>query len=404
MKSWFCPILCMLVLFGVVGVIPALAQGNHDDGVVFVPNSSREKLVNIGRKAHTNHAFYLQEGASPALPSGFTPAQLRTAYGLPAYALGNIAGSKVIAIVDAFDHPTALADFNTFSATFGLPQETGDGSVFQVVYASGTQPAYDLGWSQEAALDVEWAHAMAPTAKIVLVEAASNSYVDLLKAVDVANKIADVREVSLSWGGSEFGKEQTYDSHFTTPNIVYFAASGDVGGQCIWPGTSPNCVSAGGTTLTLDSAGNCLSETAWNGSGGGLSKYESLPAYQNVIKSLLGGKRAKRGAPDISFVAAPRTGVAICWQGNWFVIGGTSVSAPALAGIFNLAASSGGVFATSTAAELTEIYANLDKSSPTPDAGSYYRDIIYGSAGRYNCTTSWDFVTGVGSCWGLNGK
>ena len=404
MKSWFCVVICLFVLFGVVGALPAPAQSNRG-GVVMVPESSKEKPTDVGLKAHTNHALYLAPGAAASAPTGFTPAKIRTAYGLPAYTLGDLAGSKVIAIVDAFDYPTALDDFNTFSATFGLPQETGDGSVLEVVYASGSQPQYDLGWSQEAALDIQWAHALAPTAKIILVEAATNSYVNLLKAVDVANQIADVREISMSWGGNEFGKERNYDNYFTTANIVYFAASGDIGGKCIWPGTSPNSVSAGGTTLFVDDEGNCVSETAWNGSGGGLSKYESRPEYQDAIQSILGGKKSRRGVPDLSFVAAPLTGVSVCWEGNWFTFGGTSVSSPALAGIFNLAASlDGDSFAASTTDALAEIYANLDKSSYPPDSTDYYRDIVSGSAGRYNCTTSWDFVTGVGSCWGLDGK
>jgi subtilase family serine protease len=274
--------------------------------------------------------------------------------------------------------------------------------VFQVVYAAGKQPRYNSGWSQEAALDIEWAHAMAPTAKIVLVEATSNSFSDLLKAVDVASAIPGVREVSMSWGGSEFGGEIFYDSHFTAANVVYFAASGDTGGKTIWPGVSPYVVSAGGTTLNLDSSGNLLSETAWSGSGGGGSKYEPRPSYQNAIQGTVG---ARRGAPDMSFDANPNTGVSVYWQGSWLVFGGTSVSSPSLAGIVNLASASSGSFAASGLSELGRLYANLTDSSPSPTGSGYdFRDIVSGSAGRFSCRPYWDFVTGIGSNWGLSGK
>ena len=208
----------------------------------------------------------------------------------------------------------------------------------------------------------------------------------------------------MSWGGSEFRNETSNDGVFTVSDVVYFASSGDNGGTTDWPGVSPNVVSAGGTTLSLNSAGNFLSETAWSGSGGGKSKYESRPWYQDAIQSLVG---TQRGAPDLSFDANPNTGVSVYWQGSWLVFGGTSVAAPSLAGVVNLAASFGAGFAASTADELSNrIYANLADSSPSPTVGSSYdfRDITSGSAGKLRCATGWDFVTGVGSNWGLEGK
>jgi kumamolisin len=397
MKKWLYPLFYIAILV-TSWCAPVFAQGPFN-GYVLVPNSSLEATPDVGRRAHTNH-LVLQANPFALLPSGVTPDEARAAYGLPTYD-GGTAGSQVIAIVDAFDYPDAEADFNTFSQAFGLPQETGDSSVFEVVYATGTQPKYDSGWSQEAALDIEWAHAMAPSAKIVLVEAASSSYTDLLYAVSVASAIPGIREVSMSWGGSEFSRQLTYDSYFNNTNIVYFAASGDTGGKVIWPGTSPNVVAAGGTTLNLDSAGNFISETAWSGSGGGKSRYELRPAYQNVIKSKVG---SYRGTPDLSFDANPYTGVSVYWEGSWLVFGGTSVSSPALAGIVNLAASSGGDFATNSIAELTRIYANLGDSAAIPGLTSDFRDIVSGRAAKFRCTPSWDFITGVGSNWGLNGK
>jgi len=128
---------------------------------------------------------------------------------------------------------------DAFAANFGLPKETSvvptntTNKVFQMVYAAGTKPqsggAYIASWNMEEALDIEWAHAMAPKAKIYLVEAASDSTADLMAAVRIASSLPGVKEVSMSWGGTEFSYEASYDSVFTTPGIVYFASGGDAG-------------------------------------------------------------------------------------------------------------------------------------------------------------------------------
>lgn len=375
---------------------PLGAQGNSqnvdlpDQAAILVPGSSVELPDDVGRRGHTNHVILFRSGPQATSPSGMTPANIYGAYGLT----GLVNGSGTIAIVDAYHYPTAESDLNTFSSAFGLPPAS-----FQVVYAtpSGKAPRTNCGWAQEAALDIEWAHAMAPSAKIVLVEAASNSFSALLSAVDLASSIVSPGgngkgQVSMSWGGSEFSGETSYDSHFKTNGVVYFAASGDSGGKTIWPGVSPNAVSAGGTTLNLKSDGTFISETGWGGSGGGPSKYEPLPTFQIGV---VGG--SKRGAPDFSFDADPYTGVAVydttSCQGmsGWMVFGGTSVSSPSLAGIVN---SAGGK--SSTTAELGLIYGGLDSTN--------FRDITSGTAGSYSAKAGWDFVTGVGSNLGLGGK
>ena len=218
-----------------------------------------------------------------------------------------------------------------------------------MVYAKGSKPRGNCGWAQEAALDIEWAHAMAPNAKIVLVEAASNSFTDLFQAVDVASAVANAQEVSMSWGGGEFSSEAGNDGHFTHPGIVYLAASGDTGGATIYPGVSPNVVAAGGTRINRNGAGAFVSETAWSGSGGGPSKYEPRPAYQDIVQTIVGGAR---GVPDYSFDADPNSGVSVydstsCkGASGWMVFGGTSVASPSLSGIINSAGSN-----TSSAAE-----------------------------------------------------
>jgi subtilase family serine protease len=250
---------------------------------------------------------------------------------------------------------------------------------------------------------------MAPGAKIVLVEAASNSFANLLFAVNVASGIVNpsgssagtgLGQVSMSWGGSEFSSETSFDSYFTTSGVVYFAASGDTGGKTIWPGISPNVVCAGGTSINRNGNGAFASESGWSGSGGRPSTYEARPSYQGIIQSIVG---TQRGAPDFSFDADPNSGVSVydstSCQGlsGWLVFGGTSVASPSLAGIVNLAGSK----YNSTSNELGTIYSCYSA------AGCYssnFRDITSGTAGSFTATTGWDFVTGIGSNQGLTGK
>jgi len=379
-----------------------------DERAVYAPYESLENPANIGFGAHTNHLMVVKPNTSrfqsgrsngtPTTPYGETPSSLRAVYNLP-----STGGSGVIAIVDAYDYPTALNDFNVFSKQYGLLTETSTSvtsstnKVFQVVYASGNRPSGNAGWNMEAALDIEWAHAMAPNAKIVLIEARSNNNTDLFAAVAAAKSIVGVREVSMSWGESEFSNETTYDSYFTTPGIIYVASSGDVDGVINYPGCSPSVVSAGGTTIVRNSSGVFTAEEGWTSSGGGPSQFESVPSYQSIVSNKVG---SHRGVPDASFDANPDSGVSVydsvSYQGyvGWIAIGGTSVASPSLAGIINNAHSG----AATTTAELTTIYNNLGTNN--------FRDITaeYGPVGYYPNTTGWDFITGVGSPLGLNGK
>ena len=390
--------ICALFVIATLGLsVGHVKSQGRGEGSIHVPDSTIEDPSDRGLRAHTNHLIKIGEPEGGLGPGGgMTPAQLRSFYGL-----GASGGSGLIVIVDAYHYATALNDFNVFSAQFGLPQETSTdplspaNTVFQVVYASGSKPRANCGWAQEAALDIEWAHAMAPSAKIVLVEAASNSFANLFAAVDVATTLAGTKQVSMSWGGSEFSSEASNDVHFLqTPGVVYFASSGDTGGVTIYPSASPYVVAAGGTRVNTNSSGGFLSETGWSGSGGGPSKYELRPVYQTGIATIVG---TARGIPDVSSDADPNTGVSVydstrC-QGlsGWLVFGGTSVSSPCLAGMANL---SGHSYADSTVL-LTNTYAHLGTSS--------FRDILTGTAGSFSCTTGWDFVTGVGTPQGTSG-
>jgi hypothetical protein len=286
----------------------------------------------------------LSPAATSASPRGYTPAQVRQAYGFDSVRFNGIVGDgtgQTIAIVDAYNDPDIAGDLSVFSSTFGLPQAN-----LSVVNQAGGKslPKTDAGWAGETALDVEWAHAMAPAAKILLVEANSDSLRDLLSAVDTARNAAGVSVVSMSWGTSEFSSETAYDAHFTTPaghqGVTFVAASGDTGSWYgpDWPASSPNVLSVGGTTLALDSAGNVASETAWDDSTGGYSRFEAARPYQSAATGSY-----RRTGPDVAFDADPATGFAVYdtvpYQGvsGWATVGGTSAGAPQWAALVAIA-------------------------------------------------------------------
>jgi subtilase family serine protease len=386
-----------------LAVFAAVSMAGQKSPYIIVPDSSVEHPGDIGVRAHTNlliwngPAQYHNNEAPPMMAdashgpslfhkfssiSGYYPSNIYTAYGVTP------AGQGAIAIIDAYDYRTAESDFNTFSNEFGLPVETAKyqtttNKVFQVVYASGKEPQVNRGWNVEEALDIEWSHAMAPNAKVFLIEAASSSFGDLFTAIAKAKGMSTVTQVSMSWGGGEFSGETSYDKDFTAANAAhatFFASSGDGGSGVIYPSASPNVVAAGGTSL-YETNGAYNYEAGWSGSGGGPSAVETRPSFQSGIKSIVGNAR---GVPDISAVADPNTGVAMydSGYGGWIVVGGTSVASPVLAGITN----SGGA-ARWNGAEQTWIYGHT---------GGFH-DITIGSNGGYSCTTGWDFVTGWGS-------
>lgn len=355
-----------------------------------IPASSQELPGDVGYRAHTNHLIANTTSRATG-PTGLSPSQVRSAYGVPASG-----GSGAIAIVDAYHYDAALKDFNTFATQFGLPTETSTNAnastnkVFQVVYASGSKPVSDLGWSQEAALDVQWSHAMAPKAKIYLVEAATANFSDMMAAVNVAKALPGVKQVSMSFGGTESASLYTsYDNNFVQSGVAFFASGGDTGGTRSFPALSKNVVAVGGTSLRM-SGTTYVSEAAWSGTGCGGSAYEAIPTFQSGISSIIGSKRA---GTDISAVADPGTGVSVyvSASGGWLVFGGTSVSAPVVAGIAN---ASGAVRASSNA-QAAAIYAKKGTSS--------FHDVASGSAGGFAAKAGWDFPTGVGSPNGTTG-
>ncbi|WP_395735132.1 peptidase S8 and S53 subtilisin kexin sedolisin [Prosthecobacter sp.] len=313
-------------------------------------------------------------------PTGYTPAQIRHAYGFDKIT-GNGAG-QTIAIVDAYGSPSLANDLKVFSTTFGLQQAT-----LAVYYPQG-RPAANSGWALETTLDVQWAHAIAPGARIVVVVAKSASISNLLGAVDYAVKTLGAKQVSMSWGAAEFSSETKYDSHFNKTGVSFFASSGDSGAGVIWPAASPYVVAVGGTTLQLDSTGTALTETGWSGSGGGISAYCKKPAWQSGFSAAAG-----RAVPDVSYDADPYTGFPVYisnYNGTtgWIQVGGTSAGAPQWAAqqaLINAARTT-----TMTGAG-SQLYATATS------AYTDFFDILSGSNGAYFCSPSYDLVTGLGS-------
>ena len=340
-------------------------------------------------------------------PTGYTPQQIQNAYGVNQITFsggkaGNGAG-QTIAIVTAYSDPNINSDLATFDRQFGLSAPAS----FKVDNLDATTT--DPGWALETSLDVEWAHAVAPGANIVLVEASSDSLSALFSAVNYARNQAGVSVVSMSWGTTEFWGESAYDSIFTTPpghtGETFVAASGDSGAWYgpMYPSVSPNVLAVGGTTLTLAAGSTYGSETGWSGSTGGDSgldsdsqTYEPEPSYQTAALQAVGLNYGARTTPDVSFNANPNTGVPVydsvsySGQSGWFEVGGTSAATPAWAGLVAIADQG---LATGEKGSLSNTQAQTDLYAlPSSD----FHDITLGFNGYY-ATTGYNLVTGLGS-------
>jgi subtilase family serine protease len=323
-------------------------------------------------------------------PTGLTPAQVKAAYGFSNVTFGSVTGNgagETIAIVDAYNDPKIVSDLAKFDQTFGLAAPPS----LKIVNQTGgsTLPQADSGWAGEIALDVEWAHAIAPGANILLVEASSATMSALDAALDYARNAAGVVAVSNSWGGSEFSTEKSQDAHFTTPaghvGVTFTVAAGDDGAGAEYPSSSPDVLSVGGSTLGLTASGAWSSESVWSGGGGGVSRYEGAPSYQTSLAL------AARGAPDVSYDANPYTGFAVydTYGGSgWAQYGGTSAGAPQWAALVAIADQGRALAGKSSLSNAQDaLYA-----MPRTD----FHDIASGSNG-YRATTGYDLASGLGS-------
>jgi len=377
-------------------------------GHVIVPASS----IPVPGRPATDLLIFVPEGApfaQPGPPPGAeTPASLACVYKLTKQVKGcpidgttevPTGGAKAIAVVEIGSNPTLQSDLDTYSEAFGLPKTTLD---IVCVGSGGCSP--QGGWSTEMVVDTQIAHAMAPKAKIYVVECAGScSNLELMSTEKKAGELvaaAGGGEVSNSWwlwGHLPYERkvELQYDKYFQHKGVVYFAAAGDTN-YARYPATSPNVVAAGGTSINRNINGYFYNESSYDSSGGGPSAYEPRPSYQDIVKKIVG---SHRGTPDVSFDGNPATGIAVVdtydYRG-WVEIGGTSVSAPALAGIFN----SSGHFYQSTSDELTAIYKEYGNKTEYKE---WFRDITTGQ-NEYACVKSYDFCSGVGTPLTFKGK
>ncbi len=381
---------------------PASVPGRSSDGRNHPPLEVAQAPGGVRHPLELNVFAY--DGVTPLVtttagPSGYFPSTIRNMLKLTGDGTG-----QTIAIVAAYDHPYIAADLATFNATFGLPAPPSFKKVSQTGSTTAL-PAPNAGWALEIALDVQWAHAIAPKASILLVEANSASYSDMMTALTYAATKSTASVISNSWGSTEFSTQSTFDARCKLTAKLCVFSTGDYGNPGSYPAYNPFVLAVGGTTLNLSIAldGSTLvnSETAWSGSGGGVSLYAAKPSYQNAVNPY-----TKRGTSDVSYNADPSTGVPVYssypynGQVGWFQMGGTSAGAPQWAGILAVAnqqrlAASKKVLAAQPTAGVFMAHTNIYALT------TGMADIVSGSNGPCGtlCTarTGFDFVTGKGS-------
>ncbi|MCP2338920.1 putative Ig domain-containing protein [Actinomadura rupiterrae] len=316
-------------------------------------------------------------------PSGYGPTDLQSAYALPS----SQGSGQTVAIVDAYDDPNAESDLATYRSQYGLPACTTANGCFKKVNQTGgsTPPSADSGWAEEISLDLDMVSAVCPNCHILLVEASQPSTSDLGTAVNTAVSLG-AKYVSNSYGGSEDSSDPSSDSsYFNHPGVAITVSSGDSGYGVEYPAASQYVTAVGGTSLSRNSSTRGWGETVWNGAGSGCSAYDSKPSWQKDTGC------SRRTVADVSAVADPNTGVAVydTYQvSGWQVFGGTSVSAPVIAGVYALA----GAPASGT----------YPASYPYAHTGSL-NDVTSGSngscGGSYLCTgtSGYDGPTGLGT-------
>ena len=367
-------VLLSSVVAGVFGAAAASASNGHSHAVCQASHNAASCSALVVTDAHG-------KPDATVSPTGLSPATIKSVYSFPT---GNAAGAgKTIAIVDAYNDPTAESDLGVFSQAFGLPAcTTANGCFSKVNQTGGTSyPSTDAGWALEISLDIQWAHAIAPGARILLVEASSNSFTNLLAAEDYAKSHAQY--VSNSWGGAEFSGENAFDSHFVQNGVSFFVSAGDAGLPAEYPSASPNVVSVGGTTLHFN-GGTFASETGWADGGGGCSAFEPAASAQSQFSGYAqAGCGGARATPDVSLDADPASGVSVYdttkyqRQQGWFTVGGTSASSPMVA---------------ARSADLGQVV----DAAVVYGSSISFRDIVAGNNGA-PCLVGYDLCTGRGS-------
>jgi hypothetical protein len=401
-------VLCEILLLGIGPIVPPVAAQQPPSLPGANPPALPAVVPVCGVPAHANEARChsrrrTDRGADPHATSqtaGYGPAELQAAYAL-ATAASTAGGNQTVAIVDAYHHPNAEADLATYRSRFNLPPcTTANGCFRQVDQRGGSSyPAFDNGWAQEIALDIQMVSAICPTCHILLIEADSNSFANLGTAVNRAVTL-NATAISNSYGGSEFSGEASYEGPYNHPNIAVTVSSGDAGYGVEFPAASRYVTAVGGTTLVPGSGSRGWSETAWSGAGSGCSRYIPKPSWQTDAGC------GNRTVADVAAVADPSTGVQVYYSGNntnpvngtWYFFGGTSVAAPIIASVYALAGNAGsggaspygGAFSYGHAASLFDVTAGSNgRCAPGPK----------NSPNQYLCTgvKGYDGPTGLGT-------
>jgi subtilase family serine protease len=314
------------------------------------PKKAGELACDSLRVTGGTTAFQKAHGITPkatsATPTGYGPSDLRSAYGLTSASANNGSG-QTIAIVDAYDDPNAEADLAKYRSYYGLPACTTANGCFKKVSQTGSTtslPRSDAGWSEEISLDLDMVSAIAPNAKILLVEAKSATMTNLGTAVNEAVALG-AKFVSNSYGGSESSSDTSYDSsYFNHPGVAITVSAGDDGYGAEYPAASKYVTSVGGTALSPSSTSRGWTETVWKtssteGTGSGCSSYDAKPTWQTDTGC------TKRMISDVSAVADPATGVSVYDSygvtAGFYTFGGTSASAPIIAAVYALAGTPG---------------------------------------------------------------
>jgi hypothetical protein len=390
---------------------PAAPDWVFSCGKAFIPG--KKKCLVIKNAAAHPTAQTVGPNAIPS-GSGYGPSQFQAAYNLAAASAADGSGTTV-AVVDAYNDPTAASDLAAYRSAAGLPTLTsGQFTVYnqngQTSPLPATAPASD-DWTLEEALDVDMVSAICPLCKIDLVEATNDTGNGLYIAEQTAATTLGAKYISNSWGGSETSADTTYDSqYFGVSGVVYTASAGDsaYSGGVIYPATSPHVVGVGGTTLNTASNSRGWTESVWKtssteGTGSGCSAVEPRPSWQSSI-SLITAACSHRVDNDVAADADPNTGAAVYdttnGNGGWNEVGGTSESSPMIAAVFALAGNNGN--GGNNAADsiytrtgsLYGVTASNDGTCTPPSQDSVLCTAT-GAANTYNGPTGWGTPDGL---------
>ena len=355
-------------------------------------------------------------GGTPTTPPGYQPVDLQNAYGLSSISWSSGTG-ETVAIVDAYNDPYAASDLAAYRSQWNLPAicvTGGSGSCSGPSFTQvnqngqpGPYPRANTSWSEEISLDLDMVSAICPYCNILLVEAKSASFSNLIAAEQTA-LAAQPAAVSNSYGGSEFSGETAYNGYYSSSTSAITVSAGDGGYGVEYPAAAPSVVAVGGTTLSSASSTSAGSQTVWSGTGSGCSAYEQNPGWQPVTTLCSG-----RTVADVSADANPATGVAVYdtyGESGWLVFGGTSVASPIVASVFALAG-----YHSSSSAAAQGLYTNetsLTKitSGSNSSGCSDYLCNAADSLGSTNSVTATEYPdngyngpTGNGTPNGLNG-